>query len=192
MIKSFLCHLTLFPSLRVSEFSEKPIMSTESKEILVGESSQSKPEMKTIVLMASNGDEFVVDVEEITNQSEMIRNLISDMGGADGLQVPLLNVTAPVLAKLLELLNVNAKNDAEEVTKIIKELIETDMNTMIDVLGAANYIEATSLFDLSCKVLADKFKGMSVEEIREFLDIECDFTDEELQRIRAESAWAFD
>ncbi|THU55340.1 hypothetical protein C4D60_Mb11t05540 [Musa balbisiana] len=168
-------------------------MSTESKEILVGESSQAKPEKKTIVLMASDGDEFVVDVDDITNQSEMIRNLISDMGGTDGLQVPLLNVTAPVLAKLLELFNVSNKNDDdEEVTQKVKELMEAELNMMIDVLGAANYIEATSFFDLSCKVLADKFKGMSVEEVREFLNIECDFTEEELQQIHAENAWAFD
>ncbi|URD84631.1 hypothetical protein MUK42_02277 [Musa troglodytarum] len=167
-------------------------MWTESKKILVGESSRAKPEKKSLVLVASNGDEFVADVADIASQSVMIRNLISYMGGADGFQVPLLSVTAPVLAKLLDLLNVNTKSGDKEATLKIEELMKADMNMMIDVLGAANYIEATSLFDLSCKALANKFKDMSVEELRAFLDIECDFTEEELQQIHDEAAWAFD
>ncbi|RZS12487.1 hypothetical protein BHM03_00043956 [Ensete ventricosum] len=171
-------------------------MSTESKETLVGESSSraAEPEKKkTIILMASDGDEFVVDAADIANQSVLIKTLISDLRSADGLQVPLLNVTGPVLAKLLELLSLSAttNGDREAMQKII-ELMKADMNMMIDVLLAANYVEATSFFHLLCKAMADKLKDMSADAVREFLGIECDFTEEELQQIRADSPWAFE
>lgn len=67
-----------------------------------------------------------------------------------------------------------------------------DSPMMYEILIAANYLEIRKLLDISCQVVVNMIRGKTTEQIREILGIENDFTPEEEEQIRKETAWVFD
>ena len=55
---------------------------------------------------------------------------------------------------------------------------------------AANYLDIKPLLELSCAKVASQIKNKSVKEIRQYFNIENDFTPEEEQQIQEENRWA--
>ena len=58
-----------------------------------------------------------------------------------------------------------------------------------DVMYVADYLDVRPLLIHCCKFLADKLRGKSVEEVRQMLEIQSDYTPEEEQRIRMQTDW---
>ncbi|KAI0149767.1 E3 ubiquitin ligase SCF complex, Skp subunit [Hypoxylon sp. NC0597] len=58
------------------------------------------------------------------------------------------------------------------------------------VITAANFLDIPLLLEYSAKHIANNIKGMSTEQMREFFNIENDFSPEEEERIRRECEWA--
>ncbi|EOA25147.1 hypothetical protein CARUB_v10018457mg [Capsella rubella] len=71
-------------------------------------------------------------------------------------------------------------------------LQDLDLETIFQIILAANYLNVKGLLDLTCQNVADHIKDMSVEQVREIFGIQNDFTEEEEKSIRAENAWAFE
>ncbi|KAM3342327.1 SKP1-like protein 20 [Capsicum galapagoense] len=57
---------------------------------------------------------------------------------------------------------------------------------------AANYLNIKSLLDLTCQTAANMIKGKTPEEIRKTFNIKNNFTPEEEEEVRRETAWAFE
>ncbi|PHT43410.1 E3 ubiquitin ligase complex SCF subunit sconC [Capsicum baccatum] len=57
---------------------------------------------------------------------------------------------------------------------------------------AANYLNIKSLLDLTCQTVVDMIKGKTPEEIRKTFNIKNNFTPEEEEEVRRETAWAFE
>ncbi|KAF3673430.1 SKP1-like protein 20 [Capsicum chacoense] len=57
---------------------------------------------------------------------------------------------------------------------------------------ASNYLNIESLLDLTCQTVADMIKGKTTEEIRKTFNIKNNFTPEEEEEVRKETAWAFE
>ena len=55
---------------------------------------------------------------------------------------------------------------------------------------AANYLDVKSLLELSTAKVATIIKNKTIPEIREYFNIENDFTPEEEQQIMDENKWA--
>lgn len=66
------------------------------------------------------------------------------------------------------------------------------MVVYIVYLQAANYLAIKGLLDLTCRTVADKLKGRTVEQMRETFHIQNDLTTEQEENIRKEHAWAFE
>ncbi|KAK3128644.1 hypothetical protein QOZ80_6BG0464680 [Eleusine coracana subsp. coracana] len=130
-----------------------------------------------ITLKCSDGEDF--EVEEATMQSQTIKHMIEDDCADNG--IPLPNVTATILSKLLEYCG---SWDAD--------FIKVDQATLFDLILAANYLDIKGLLDLTCQTVADMIKGNTPEQIRQTFNIKNDFTPEEEAEIRRENAWAFD
>uniref|UniRef100_A0A183DL91 Skp1 domain-containing protein n=1 Tax=Gongylonema pulchrum TaxID=637853 RepID=A0A183DL91_9BILA len=58
----------------------------------------------------------------------------------------------------------------------------SDNNELFEIVQAANYLDISELLAEGCKAIANQIKGKSVQELREFFNIENDFTPEEEAR----------
>ncbi|PHT31664.1 SKP1-like protein 11 [Capsicum baccatum] len=57
---------------------------------------------------------------------------------------------------------------------------------------ATNYLNIKSLLDLTCQTVTEMIKGKTPEEIRKTFNIKNNFTPEEEEEVRRETAWAFE
>ena len=70
------------------------------------------------------------------------------------------------------------------------DFVNVDQEMLFEVVMAANYLDIKPLLELSCAKVASLIKGKSVQEIRQFFNIENDFTPEEEAQIMEENRWA--
>lgn len=126
----------------------------------------------------------------------------------EGEDVPLPNVSAKILAKVIEYCQEHVKNaatkeatkdDAAKTTKAEDEIkawdtefCKVDQSTLFELILAANYLNMKSLLDLTCFTVASMIKGKTPEQIRETFGIENDFTPEEEEEVKRENQWAFE
>lgn len=62
--------------------------------------------------------------------------------------------------------------------------IDLSKDEILDLVQASNYLNIERLLELSTAKIGSFIKGMKVEELREYFDIENDFTPEEEENIR--------
>ena len=61
---------------------------------------------------------------------------------------------------------------------------------LFELVMAANYLDVKPLLELSCAKVASLIKGKSIQEIRQFFQIENDFSPEEEEQVMQENKWA--
>lgn len=116
--------------------------------------------------------------------SDMFTDILEMKGGLDG-DVPIPNVTQPILKKIIEWCEHHRQDpyefnrDDEEIRKKTedidewhKKFMEVDQETLFDIILAANYLDIQPLLDLGCRTVANMIKGKSPEEIRSTFNIE--------------------
>ncbi|KAL6873485.1 hypothetical protein ACP4OV_013567 [Aristida adscensionis] len=167
----------------------------------------------TITLISSDNERFDV-AEAAARLSQTVANMADDGCTAGG--IPLPNVPARVLAKVLEYCNKHAaaaaaasgeaaagsssasapapetKKDDGDLKGFDKAFIDVRQDMLYDLLLASNYLEVKGLLELCCQKVADMIKGRTPEEIREMFGMENDFSPEEYEEIRKENPWAFE
>lgn len=161
----------------------------------------------TVKLQTSDNEIFEVD-REVAFICATVRNFCQDAGDDVDI-VPLPNVTAPVMKKVLEFCEYHKEEykgiDFEKLpqnkvidmnNKAIGEwdgnFIKVDQPFLFEIILAANYLHIQPLLDLSCKTVANMIRGKSPQEIRETFNITNDFTPEEEEKVRKENAWTED
>jgi len=149
----------------------------------------------TVTLVSSDGEFFVAD-ESVARRSGVILTVLEDIG--DENPIPLLNVPAHVLKKVLEYCDYHRGDalpppDGEwgsgPGTELVrrktvigdwdKQFIDCDQELLFEIIQAASYLDIKALLDLGCKTVANMMTGKSVEDIRALFHIENDFTPEE-------------
>ncbi|KAH8741685.1 hypothetical protein FG386_003659 [Cryptosporidium ryanae] len=153
-------------------------------------------------LVSSEGEEFSVDVQ-IATASTLIRNMIEDVGIDD--PIPLPNVRAAVLRKVLDYCEHHVDNPSKEIPKPLRtntlttvvsewdeEFVNVQQELLFEIMLAANYMDIKPLLDLACAKVATMIKGKKAEEIRQIFNIENDFTPEEETAVREENKWCED
>ena len=65
-----------------------------------------------------------------------------------------------------------------------------DQALLFDIVLAANHLDIKPLLKLGSGKIASLIKGKSIEEIRQFFQMDNDFTPEEEERIREENQFA--
>ena len=127
----------------------------------------------------------------------------TDADAEDDEEVPLPNVKAKILSKVIEFCSKHASHPQtsadgkptpadEELEKWDKEFVKVDQGTLFELSLAANYLNIKELLDLTCLTVANMIKGKTPEEIRKTFNIVNDFTPEEEEQVRRENQWAFD
>ncbi|KAI9184477.1 hypothetical protein H9P43_003530 [Blastocladiella emersonii ATCC 22665] len=157
-------------------------------------------------LTSSDGETLTVSLD-VANRSVLLKNMLEDVGDDADTEIPIPNVTARVLKKVIEycehhkndpLPNPDEEEDTEErrrsddIDEWDSEYITVEQEMLFEIILAANYLDIKPLLDLGCKTVANMIKGKTTEEIRKTFGIQNDFTPEEEEQIRRENEWAED
>jgi len=154
--------------------------------------------MSSIKLQSSDGEIFPVDVE-IAKQSETIKTML-DLGMDEGDEelVPLPNVNAAILKKVIQWatyhkddlpLPENKEKRTDDISSWDADFLKVDQGTLFELILAANYLDIKGLLDVTCKTVANMIKGKTPEEIRKTFNIKNDFTPSEEEQVRKENEW---
>lgn len=160
------------------------------------------------ITLVSNDDEKFKVSQQVAFKSVLIKNMVEDIGGEEA-EIPLPQAKGTVLKKVIEYCEYHkddpepeaAPEDNERSDRIKRttDITEWDYKYMavenelvFELMLLANYLDIRSLFDLTCKTVANMIKGKTPEQIRQTLGIENDFTPEQLDEIRRENEWAED
>ncbi|KAJ3026457.1 UNVERIFIED_CONTAM: hypothetical protein HDU68_005632 [Siphonaria sp. JEL0065] len=161
-----------------------------------------------VKLTSSDAHEFTVE-RAVAERSVLLKNMLEDVGDSDDSPIPLPNVNAVILKKVLEycehhktdpLPNPDEDKDnldpgrrrADDIEEWDADFIKVDNEILFEIILAANYLDIKALLDLGCKSVANMIKGKTAQEIRDMFNIENDFTPEEEEQIRRENEWAAD
>ena len=72
------------------------------------------------------------------------------------------------------------------------EFVNLEQEVLFELILAANFMDIKSLLVLACAKVHSLIKGMTIPQIREYFNIENDFTPEEEANIMDDSKWAED
>ena len=175
--------------------------------------------MKSLNIKTLDGGDFRLDWEVI-QKSQTIKTMIEDLGidqdsmGEDTIPLSNEEVTSEVFEKVLEWLEHDRGNaipidvDDDDEDDLFKthtpialehldawqqKYINIPVPKMFPLLICANFLEIRGLLDLMAKAVALQMQGKTVEEMRKNLDLpDPNWTEEELKKLREESAWAYD
>ncbi|KAI0459739.1 s-phase kinase-associated protein 1 [Xylaria acuta] len=117
-----------------------------------------------------------------------------------GLPIPVPGVAGDILKKIMEWCEHHREDPVpkpgdQQAAKISvlpawdAEFFKIDKDEIIEIANASNYLEIPLLLQYAVYVIADHLKAKTTEQMREFLNIENDFTPEEEEKIRQENAW---
>ena len=159
----------------------------------------------SIVKLQSGETEEVFEVSrEIAELSSTISNIIVDVGEIDS-PIPLGNVSAPILKKVIEYCkhyhetsvagtgeDKKDEKRSDDISAWERDFCNVDQPVLFELILAANYLDIKPLLDVTCKTVANMIKGKTPEEIRKTFNIKNDFTPEEEEQVRRENAWCED
>ena len=150
-------------------------------------------ESANIVLISSDNQKIEIDSES-AQKSHVLKGLITDYSTQqEPIKIP--DIKYDILKKVVEYLTYYKDKVPKDIPKPmpttnLSELVDEwdvnfinsiDLDNVFDMIKAANYLDITSLLDLSCAKLASLMKGKNAQDIRNMFNIECDLTDEELK-----------
>ncbi len=146
-----------------------------------------------LILVSSDGQKIEID-PECAQKSHLLKGLLADYSNQkEPIQLP--DIKYDILKKVVEYLMYYKDKTPKEIPKPmpsanLSEVIDEwdvnfinsiDLDNVFDLINAANYMDISSLLDLSCAKIASLMKNKTAQEIRTMFNIECDLTDEELK-----------
>jgi S-phase kinase-associated protein 1 len=164
------------------------------------------------ILISQDGEKFEVS-RGVIDLSELLKTMANEeQGNVDDEEedepalpeIPVPNVKANVLAKVLEFGNMHVEDPlpaiprplrtpllADSVPKRYADFVDgLDQDMIFELILAANYLDMTPLLELTCATVAAMIKGKTPEEIRRQFNIRNDFTPEEERAVCEEVKWS--
>lgn len=143
-------------------------------------------------LVSSDNQKIQIDSKS-AERSQLLKGLLADYDQKD--EIPLPDIKFDILKKVVEYLTFYKDKTPREIPKplpshnLAEVTDEWDVNfingieldSVFDLINAANYMDISSLLDLACAKIASLMKGKTAEEIRAMFNIECDLSEEELK-----------
>jgi S-phase kinase-associated protein 1 len=155
---------------------------------------------ENLTLVSQEQKKFTVS-KKVALTSELVKTMAE--GDREEKEIPLPNVKANVLTKVVDYMRYHAENPSKEIEKPLKssnmsevvsqwdaDFVDVEQELLFELILAANYMDIKPLLDLTCAKVASMIKGKSPEAIRKTFNIQNDFTPEEEEAVRAENKWA--
>jgi len=129
-------------------------------------------------------------------QSHLVRTALED--DRDAKEVALVHISAPIVEKCILYMQYHVdvpprKIESPLKSSNMKELVDRfdakfvddiDLDTLMKLLLAANYMDIKSLLELICAKVASMMKGKTAPQIRKAFNIREEFTPEEYEEIK--------
>jgi S-phase kinase-associated protein 1 len=151
--------------------------------------------------VSKEGDQFTVPLS-VANMSELVKSMMDEEESDEVNEIPLPNVKANVLQKVIEFCEHHAQEPMTEIEKPLKsqsmadvvqqwyaDYVNVEQVLLFELILAANYMDIKPLLDLTCATVASMIKGKTPEEIRQTFNISNDFSPEEEAQVREENKW---
>ena len=148
---------------------------------------------------------MVVDLEDI-KKSTLVANLIQDIEDLEETPVPVTQVSKQTMEKIMVFLahmrETSSEPEIEQPlpSNDLSQHVDAWYNTFIsegvdqamlfDIVLAGNHLDIKPLLKLGSAKIASLIKGKSTEEIRQFFQMDNDFTPEEEAFIAEENQFA--
>ena len=164
---------------------------------------QIKEETGELIELVSKDEKTFKVAKKVILMSGLIKDMLEEDEQDEGdiPTIPVPNVDAGPLVKVLDYCKHHWNNKADEIEKPLKGKIEDvvcdwdkkflkmDQSLLIELIMAANYLNIKDLLDLTCAKVASMIKGKSPEQIREMFGIENDLSESETLKIKEENKW---
>jgi S-phase kinase-associated protein 1 len=148
-----------------------------------------------VTLISQEKKEFRVS-RKAAVQSQLVRTALED--DKDAKEVSLVHIAAPIVEKVIQYMNYHIDQEPRKIesplkSTIMRELVDQfdakfvddiDLDTLMKLLLAANYMDVKTLTQLICAKIASMMKGKTADQIRKTFNIRGEFTPEELEEIR--------
>lgn len=158
---------------------------------------------ETITLVCKELEKVSTNAQ-FANMSALVKNIVEDSGVSE--EIPLEQVAQSVLAKILEYCEHHEFTIPEPIAKPLQSnniydavpqwdgdfISAFNEDDLIELIKAANYLDIKCLLDLGLAKIAAKFKGKTVEELRQEYNIQEEFTPEVEEQLKAEYPWALE
>jgi len=162
-------------------------------------------ETGAVNLVSKEGDNYEVPIT-VAKMSELVKTMLDEDGddgdGTGATEIPLPNVKAAVLVKVIEFCKYYRQEPMTEIEKPLKsaimaevvqkwyaEFVNVEQALLFELILAANYMDIKPLLDLTCATVASMIKGKTPDEIRKTFNITNDFSPEEEAQVREENKW---
>jgi S-phase kinase-associated protein 1 len=139
---------------------------------------------------------------EVAKMSDLVKSMIDEDDSEEVSEIPLPNVKANVLQKVIEFCEHHSVEPMTEIEKPLKsqnmadvvqqwyaDYVNVEQGLLFELILAANYMDIKPLLDLTCATVASMIKGKTPEEIRNTFNIANDFSPEEEAQVREENKW---
>ncbi len=159
-------------------------------------------EQSTIKLVSNDNESFIVNTN-VACCSLLIKTILE--GDPTAPEVPLPNVCAAILKKMLVFMQYHLDNPFGVIEKPVKsvniydvvskwdaDFIDVDQEVLFELIVASNWMDVKNLLELGCAKVATMLKDKTPEQIRKTFNIVNDFMPAEEEQIRAENKWAED
>ena len=142
-----------------------------------------------LTLTSSDNQKIQIDSKS-AERSHLLKGLIADYNQKD--DIPLPDIKYDILKKVVEYLAHYKEKEPQQIPKPLpsqdlKEVTDEwdvnfingmDLDSVFDLINAANYMDIAPLLDLACAKIASLMKGKSAAEIRAMFNIECDLSED--------------
>ena len=159
-------------------------------------------ENRQITLVSSDGEKVQIS-EKAAKRSFLIKGILEDY--PEDPEVPLHNVKSNILTKIVTYLEHYADTEPKEIERPLPSnnfnecveswdynYIDIELDTIFELILAANYMDIKPLMELASAKVASNIKGKNPDEIRKTFNIQNDFTPEEENQIREENQWCLE
>ena len=145
-----------------------------------------------LTLVSSDNQKFQLD-SKTAERSKLLVGLLGDY--EENTDIPLPDIKSNILEKVIAYLTYYKEKSPKEIPKPLPSanladvvdqwdidfINSIELNNVFDMINAANYMDISSLLDLSCAKIASVMKGKTAEEIRAMFNIENDLSEEEIK-----------
>jgi S-phase kinase-associated protein 1 len=150
---------------------------------------------QTVILVSQEKKEFKVP-KRAAVQSNLVKTALEE--DQEAAQIQLVHISAPIVEKVIQYMEYHKDVEPRRIESPLKstnmkELVDRfdanfvddmDLDTLMRVLLAANYMDVKSLLGLLCAKVASMMKGKTADQIRKTFNIRGEFTPEEEEEIR--------